>query len=225
MLLNEQKETKTYSFQQHLDFQGCGLSRSEEAELARLPDYDLWEAFKSGNESAFITIYTTYYEILFDHGCKFVKDKELVRDCLQDFFIYIWKNGTRFSSTNSIKPYLMKSFGRRVLEYTNRQKGRYAAQDLCDYIHLGVEPCVMSKFVQKQVEELLLAKLGRALTTLGEKEKKAIYYFYFGGLSYERIARILEFSHVSSARRVMYRSLKKLRFFFKNENISQVGWN
>ena len=225
MLFNEQNETKAYAPRQYLDFEGCRLSRSEEAELSRLSDYELWEAFKSGNKLAFISIYTKYYEILFDHGCKFVKDKELVRDCLQDFFIYIWKNGARFSSTNSIKPYLLKSFGRRVLEYTNKQKGRYTDQEPCDYIHLGVEPCVISKFVQKQVEELQRAKLSRALTTLGEMERKAIYYFYFGGLSYEQIAGILEFSHVSSARRVMYRSLRKLRFFFKNENTGRDSWN
>lgn len=217
MLLNREKEAKANTFRQCLEFSEYRQSDVAENELSWQTDYELWEAFKSGNELAFIKIYTKYYKTLFDHGCKYVKDIELVRDCLQDFFIYLWKNGVRFSATNSIKPYLLKSFGRRVFDYLNRQRSRYSDQDPCDYIHLGVEPCVVSTFVQKQVEEARLAKLKKALATLGKMEQRAIYYFYFGGLSYEQIAGIFEFSHVSSARRVMYRSIRKLRFFFKNE--------
>jgi len=217
-MLFKEEETKTNAIRPCLDFPVYRQSGVGGDELSRRSDYELWEAFKSGNEAAFITIYTKYYKILFNHGCKFAKDKEMVKDCLQDFFIYLWKNGTHFSSTNSIKPYLLKSFGRRVIENMKKQQGRYVDQEPCDYIHLGVEPCVVSKLVQKQVEDAQLAKLNRALTTLGKMEKRAIYFFYFGGLSYEEIAGILEFSHVSSARRVMYRSIRKLRFFFKNEN-------
>lgn len=217
MLFNEELKPKIKYFRQCIDLPDHRQFRSGVG-LSGIPDCQLWEAFKSGNEAAFITIYTKYYKILFNHGCKFAKDKEMVKDCLQDFFIYLWKNGTHFSSTKSIKPYLLKSFGRRVIENMKKQQGRYVDQEPCDYIHLGVEPCVVSKLVQKQVEDAQLAKLNRALTTLGKMEKRAIYYFYFGGLSYEEIAGILEFSHVSSARRVMYRSIRKLRFFFKNEN-------
>lgn len=217
MLFKEKKEINNSPLQQCLVSPHFRQSRIDGDELSRQPDHELWDAFRRGNEVAFIVIYTKYYKALFDHGCKYVKDKELVRDCLQDFFIYLWKNGMRFSPTNSIKLYLLKSFGRRVLEYVNRQKNLYSDQEPCDYIHLGVEPCVVSKFVHKQVEEAQLAKLNKALTTLGRMEQKAIYYFYFGGLSYEQIAGIFEFSHVSSARRVMYRSIRKLRFFFKNE--------
>jgi RNA polymerase sigma-70 factor (ECF subfamily) len=59
-----------------------------------------------------------------------------------------------------------------------------------------------------------LERLNKAISALDSKERRAIYYFYFKGLSYEQIAEIFNFSHVSSARRVMYRSLKQLRHFF-----------
>jgi DNA-directed RNA polymerase specialized sigma24 family protein len=46
---------------------------------------------------------------------------------------------------------------------------------------------------------------------LDVKEREAIYYFYYEKLTYEQIAIILEFTHVSSARRLIYRALGKLR--------------
>jgi len=122
MLFNQEKETKISSARQCMDFpvyRQSGLGRDE---LSTRSDYELWEAFKRRNEADFITIYTKYYKALFHHGFKFVKDRELVRDCLQDFFIYPWKNGVRFSPANPIKPYLLKSFGRRVVEYMNKQR-------------------------------------------------------------------------------------------------------
>lgn len=216
MLFNQEKETKISSARKCMDLPVYRQSSLGRDELSKRSDYELWEAFKSRNEAAFIAIYTKYYKALFDHGCKFVKDEELVRDCLQDFFIYLWKNGMRFSPTNSIRAYLLKSFGRRVVEYMNKQRVCYSHQDICDYIHLAVEPCVVSKLVRKQVEDDQRAKLNKALTTLGKMEQRAIYYFFFGGLSYEEIAGIFEFSHVSSARRMMYRSIRKLRSFFEN---------
>lgn len=195
MLFNQEKETKISSPRQCMDFpvyRQSGLGRDE---LSTRSDYELWEAFKRRNEAAFITIYTKYYKALFHHGFKFVKDRELVRDCLQDFFIYLWKNGVRFSPTNSIKPYLLKSFGRRVVEYMNKQRVYYSLQEPCDYIHLAVEPCVVSKLVRKQVEDIQWAKLNRAPTTLGKME------------------------------RMMYRSIRKLRFFFKNEKFGSNRMN
>ena len=58
-----------------------------------LSDKILWEAFKQGDELAFIRIYKNYSKLLYDYGCKYSPDKEMVRDCLQDFFLYLKKTG------------------------------------------------------------------------------------------------------------------------------------
>lgn len=56
------------------------------SEPNKLADQLLWAAFKKGDELAFIRIYKTYSAVLYHYGCKYSPDKELVRDCLQDFF-------------------------------------------------------------------------------------------------------------------------------------------
>jgi RNA polymerase sigma factor (sigma-70 family) len=177
-----------------------------------LPDQILWDAFKKGDELAFTRIYNNYSALLYSYGCKYSSDKEMVRDCLQDFFIYLRQNRLGFAQTNSIKLYLLKAFRRRVMEYLRKSSTRMPLNrlpELCD-ADAGIEAI----YINRQMKAEQMEKLNRALGTLDGTEQKAIYYFYFKGLSYEQIAGIFKFSHVSSARRVMYRSLRQLRNFF-----------
>ena len=70
-----------------------------------------------------------------------------------------------------------------------------------------------SVLVQGSLDEAnaIIARTNKQYLEL--KEREAIYYFYYEKLSYEQIAIIFEFSHVSSARRLIYRGLGNLRKF------------
>jgi len=177
-------------------------------------DQTIWDAFKSGDEQAFTHIYTNYSRILFLYGCKYSADKELVRDCLQDFFLYLKKNRLGFGATNSIKLYLLKAFRRRVLDYLKKDRIHLNIVEPAEYPHFGIESSIEAVFINKQIKAEQLDRLNKALKTLDRIELDVIYYFYFKGMSYEQIAEIFKFSHVSSARRVMYRSLRQLRVYF-----------
>ncbi|HTF30936.1 MAG TPA: sigma-70 family RNA polymerase sigma factor [Flavitalea sp.] len=183
-------------------------------DLSLLSDQLLWDAFKKGDELAFIRIYNSYAGTLFHYGCKYSPDKELVRDCLQDFFLYLRKNRLGFGDTNSIKLYLLKAFRRKVFEYLKKDRCQLNIKEPSEFAQFGVESSIEAVYINKQVKAEQLERLGRALKTLDRIEQEVIYYFYYKGLSYEEIAEIFKFSHVSSARRVMYRSLKQLRVFF-----------
>ena len=179
-----------------------------------LPDQLLWDAFKRGDELAFIRIYNNYSGLLYQYGCKYSSDKELVRDCLQDFFLYLRKNRLGFGDTNSIKLYLLKAFRRRVIEYLKKDRCLFNVNEPSEFAQFGVESSIEAVYINKQVKAEQLDKLNKGLKTLDRIEQEVIYYFYFKGMSYEQIAEIFKFSHVSSARRVMYRSLRQLRVFF-----------
>ena len=177
-----------------------------------MPDQLLWESFKNGDELAFILIYKRYATELYNYGCKYSPDKEMVRDCLQDFFLYLKKNRMGFGETNSIKFYLFKSFRRRVVDYQKKNNCGFSLAEPFDYCQ-NLDESIESIYINKQVKAEQLEKLDKALTSLDGKEREAIYYFYYKGMSYEQIAERFKFSHVSSARRVMYRSLRQLRNF------------
>lgn len=189
--------------------QGKAAYKEEE-----LPDKILWNFFKKGDENAFAFIYKHYSTLLFSYGCKCASDKEMVRDCLHDFFLYLRNNRLGFGETTSIKLYLLKAFRRRIVDYLKKTNNEHKLRKASLYTPYGEESSAELAYINKQMNAEQLEKLQRALDMLNTKERKVIYYFYFEGLSYEQIAAILHFGHVSSVRRVMYRSLRHLRHFY-----------
>ncbi|QNF34094.1 hypothetical protein HUW51_15695 [Adhaeribacter swui] len=78
-------------------------------------DAVLWEEFKGGNYNSFTVIYQNYIQVLYSYGLQVIKDPELVEDCIQDLFIYIWDNKNTLGKTENIKFYLFKALRRRIV--------------------------------------------------------------------------------------------------------------
>lgn len=176
-----------------------------------LNDQSLWMSFKSGNEESFILIYKEYANIVYSYGCQFTSDHELVKDCLQDFFVYLREKRSGLGETSSIKLYLFKAFKRRVIEYLKKHSKEIEKNEFQQFLEFPMQMSHESIYIQQQLEEDQLSLLDGALKSLEAKEREAVYYFYFEGLSYDQIAQLLDFSHVSSARRIIYRALANLR--------------
>lgn len=199
--------------QTHRVFPASSPSQFAQADQgdSKLADKELWELFKQGDEAAFILIYKAYTNPLFHFGCQFCADREAVKDCLQDFFIYLRKNRAGFGSTDSIRFYLLKSFKRKILETIKKQSKTTEKKLRFTGEQFQVELSSEAKYIQQQMEVDLLADLNEALKSLDNREREAIYYFYYQGLSYDQIAEIFDFSHISSARRLIYKALANLR--------------
>ena len=73
-------------------------------------DLEIWETFKSGDESAFIYIYSKYFNELINYGNQFTTDINLIEDCVQDLFIKIRKSRNKLGVIKkSIRLYLLIS--------------------------------------------------------------------------------------------------------------------
>ena len=77
-------------------------------------EYNLWGQFREGNDQAFYLLYDKYADNLYKYGCHFSKDKDLIKDCIHDLFLDLYKYRKRISETESIKFYLFRSL-RRII--------------------------------------------------------------------------------------------------------------
>lgn len=201
-------------------FQNIGFSAGKEevnssiVEAKNKNDLEIWSAFREGDEAAFIFLYKKYANLLFNYGVKFSSDKEIVKDCLQDFFLYLRNNREKLGDTTSIKLYLLKSFKRRVIDYVIKSNNERKRHKNAVGFHLEIEVSEELKYINAQVQKEQIGKLSKALDNLDSKEKEAVYYFYYEGLSYKEIAELLGFSHISSARRLIYRALRNMKSLF-----------
>jgi len=172
-------------------------------------DFEIWRAFKDGDEGAFIYIYKTYVNYLFNAGIQYIQDEEIVKDCLQDFFVELRQHKNNLANIHfSIRLYLLKSFRRKLLKEIKKLKYDKKV-DLKEAF--AVEIAFDEKIIDSQFNEARLQQIEHAISQLPVHQREALYYFYYMDLSYSEIAELLHYNHVSSARRLIYKSLQKMR--------------
>ncbi len=178
----------------------------------------IWEDFKLGSETALVYIYRTYADILFKYGQQFCKDKELLKDSLQELFLDLIKNRENLSNTSSIKFYLFKSFRRKIAKKANRNLNLHLDIDEhIDSIVVKMDPETI--FIEDQMNQQKQDLLKKAIEELNPIQKEAICLYFFEGFSYAKIAEIFDYSNVKSVRNMIYRAIEDMTIFIKKSGI------
>lgn len=174
---------------------------------------EVWNAFKAGDEAAFIKIYEKYFDVLVNYCFQFTQDEDLIKDCVQDLFIFIRNKRSTLSSTDNIKLYLLKACRNRLISYLKKQHVIKSYDDLGNDSFVPVLS-TEDNIINLQTREIKEEKLNRAIQKLSIKEREMIYYFYFQNMSYESIRELMDYDHVKSVRSLLYKALTKLKGFF-----------
>ena len=179
--------------------------------LAGADEAYIWEKFKSGNESAFVHIYNSYFEKLLNIGYQLTKDKSLIMDCIQDLFIDLINKRSNLGEVKCIKLYLYKSFRRRLLKYIQFTRKNHARENDLGHQTYHIEISQEERLMNIQTDEHQKERIKKGIITLTEKEREAIYYFYYQNLSYSEMCEIFNYTQVKTVRNLVYQALKKLR--------------
>ena len=180
-----------------------------------MPESDLWELFK-GDTKAFIHVYSRYFPILYNYGHQFTKDRELVKDVIQDLFIYLKEKSAKLGRTTSIKFYLYKAYRRRIRRYLKiNSHGRTPLGDTGFDVALPHE----SHIINSVINEELKLTLEQAFATLTPRQREIVLYYFFEGFSYQQITAVMGFDKVEYARILMSRTIARLRKELGNRKV------
>lgn len=178
-------------------------------------DYEIWNAFDQGDEMAFNYIYRAYVKDLFQFGSQYSRDSWLVKDSIQNLFIYLRKKRGSLGKINNIKGYLFKSIQREIIRNIKKNASEETLEDNILENHFLIEVSPEVSIIRREVETELKAKIQQALNQLTTKQRKVILLFYVEELSYKEIAGIMNFSEVKTARKIIYRALANLKGLIK----------
>ena len=172
---------------------------------------DIWTAFKSGEEEAFSRLFFDYYGRLYHYGLKLARDEELVKDVIQDFYLYLFENHESLTDEVShLTSYLLTSFRRRLLrEISRRTKQNQREEESVPEDHLfviGIEEIIIREETKEQNKQIIV----HLLNELPPRQREILYLKYYLDLSLPQIAEMLSISYQVVANH-LYRALKKLR--------------
>jgi RNA polymerase sigma factor (sigma-70 family) len=171
---------------------GPKLKKSEKEELAcPKPDQVVWRQFKAGDRQVFSQIYRQYLPSLYNYGMKVAAETELVKDCIQELFIYLWKTRQNLGDTDCIQFYLFKALRRRIVaaqeetaRSTKKMKSEAEGQPAAEFSYEHLLVC-------RQVEEEQQQRLTLSLNALTKRQREAIVLKFYDNLSFQQVAEVM----------------------------------
>lgn len=178
-------------------------------------DPEIWEIFKSGDESAFIYIYSKYFKELINYGIQFTADVNLIEDCVQDLFIKLRKSRSKLGVIKkSIRLYLLISLRRRILDNKAIPKKReQAIKEVSAEFEISLP--LETHLIQKDILTERRKMLEKGMKQLTRKQREVIYYIYYKNLSYAEAKEILKINSEKTLRNLLYRALGSMRAVMK----------
>ena len=170
----------------------------------------LWQSLKRSEKAAFEILLKKYYPIVLNYGVRFYKDKEFVKDCVQDLFIEIWNRREYLADVVSVKSYLLHSIRKNIIRESSRLKWFREADKISDDHDFDVEFDIETYLISREVENELLQKLRFELDKLTKRQREAIFLRFNQDLSYEEIAIIMDINYRSVVN-LIHEAIKAIR--------------
>ena len=76
-------------------------------------DETMWKGLMEGDKEMFLALYREYYHCLLFIGLKQLKDAGLVKDAIQQQFLYLWEKRAGLQMAHNVRSYLISSFLKR----------------------------------------------------------------------------------------------------------------
>jgi RNA polymerase sigma factor (sigma-70 family) len=180
----------------------------------QMDEGSMWLSFQAGDKLAFSCLYDAYFKQLYRYGLKISADANLVKDCIQELFMKLWRTKENLGQPVSTKGYLFESLRRTILKELAQKHYKVQANLPEDY-HFEVCPPHEFRLIDLQISEERMQQLELALQKLTRRQRDAIHLKFYGQLSYEEIADIMElnvrsvYNLISKALETLYQEINQ----------------
>lgn len=157
-----------------------------------------------------------HYRHLYAYGTKFRKDREFVKDCLQDLFLELWKNRATLGSTGHVKSYLFKCVRNKIFRAVQKNKWHSQATQLDDNYTFDVEFSIEHHLIREQTLRDTASRFSKVLNTLPKRQKEIIYLRFYQDLEIAEIVKVMEIN-AQSVYNLINKALSRLHDLLPSE--------
>jgi RNA polymerase sigma factor (sigma-70 family) len=151
-------------------------------------EIELWDEFRQGSHEAFSTLYQHFIHPLYAYSVGITQDKDLIKDCLHDLFVELWKNHSNLGPTTSVKFYLMASIKRKLIRQMDGNLKSFNSH--VNYTRDYVEdlPSQESVLIMNEVQSEMNIKVANTLHLLSKRQREAIQLKFYKNLDTDQIS-------------------------------------
>lgn len=174
-----------------------------------MDEINLWQDFLAGKEASLEKIYLLYFDELFNYGNRWLNNRTLTEDSIQDLFVKLLNNREGLTEIESVKYYLFRAFRNTVLDKL-RQNNKMPTSNEINENLFSLDLSPENKLISKEEYQQLKNKLNLALNTLTDRQKEAVFLKYVEGFSYPQVAEMLQLTPKATYK-LMARAMDALR--------------
>ncbi|WP_345948943.1 sigma-70 family RNA polymerase sigma factor [Mucilaginibacter sp. PAMB04274] len=168
-----------------------------------------WDHFVTEqSETSFKDIYNHYYHYFFFIGSKKGFHAELIKDTINELFLYVWENAPKLNQINHHHNYLTTIFLRKLLK--NEETNADDVFSIIDLPEAFIVPSSESLHIYNSVIEQKADILKSFVNKLPSKQRLMIYQKFYLGMSYPEIALHNEVS-INTVYNTVYKAISKLK--------------
>ncbi|MBT30405.1 MAG: RNA polymerase subunit sigma-70 [Thalassobius sp.] len=187
------------------------MNYKEPAYLGNNEDSNLIKQLINGEEWAFTQTFEKYSSQVFYIALKYLKNKELAEDVVQETFIRVWNNRTTLKPTESLKPFIVTISKRLILNIIRNEKRK-----ILKHVEILASQNPNKNFTEQSIfYNETNNQLKSAINKLPEKRKQVFELKVKEGLSNEEIAKKLGIS-VNTVKVQYSKALQQIRELLNN---------
>jgi len=173
-------------------------------------EIQLWDLLRQGDQHAFGELYQFFVQPLYSYSMSITTDKELIKDCLHDLFVELWKNHQNLGATTSVKFYLMASIKRKLVRHLEGSM-KTASNDYNYVITTNeVFKSAEMEIVSIETESFNAKKLAISLDKLSKRQREAISLKYYHNMDTDQISTAMKINP-QSVYNLLFGALKSLK--------------
>ncbi len=170
-------------------------------------DRALIEAFQTGDEFAFVSLYNRYKDAVYAFCVKMLLNKELAQDVTQDTFLRVYENRERLLKTDSFKAWLFTIARNQCLNQLRRNNWQLPLDpEMLLPPHLHDAKNTPASNLEKS-EKIQL--VNRFLSELKADYREVIILREYQNMTYEEIAAVTR-STLSAVKSRLFKARRKL---------------
>lgn len=170
-----------------------------------------------GDQEMFLALYRKYYHSLLFIGLKEIKDAHLVKDTIQQQFLYLWEKRSGLQIARNVKAYLFTSFLRKLTADWKKAEKTDSLQVTWSYLDKEPEPTHEERLIIKDEQQQLHSLLMHQVNALPSRQKELILLKFYEGLTYEEIVQKTNLTHRTVYNKI-HEALKKMKVRLELEN-------
>lgn len=174
-------------------------------------DNRCWTRLLQNDKEALFELYQRYYHTLLFIGLKQIHDADLVKDVIQQQFLYFWEKRHTLHEAKNVKSYIIISFLRRLTsdwvkarKTVNLEVAWSRKEE--EVIEVSHEETLVSKDSNELVQKSILA----IVNALPARQRELIFLKFYEGLDYDAIVTKTGLTHRTVYNKI-HEALNKIR--------------